>query len=178
VAENVDLAPPRAIGPRVSRWGLMAYAIAAVVVVLDQLSKYWVLQAIDLQQSGPVKVLPIFQLTMVWNPGVSFGLFRADSGFGRWVLVLLALAIVVALAAWARRLDRPLTAVALGLVMGGAVGNNLIDRVRFGAVADFLDFHALYFPWVFNVADSAISVGVAVLLLDSLLRPNPGPPAT
>ena len=178
MAEDIDIAPSPAMGPRVSCWGLLAYAIAAVVIVLDQLSKYWVLQVIDLQQAGPVKVLPVFQLTMVWNPGVSFGLFRADSGSGRWVLVLLALAIVVALAAWARRLDRPLTAVALGMVMGGAVGNNLIDRVRFGAVADFLDFHALMFPWVFNVADSAISVGVALLLLDSLLRPNPRPPAT
>ena len=81
-----------------------------------------------------------------------------------------ALVVVAALAVWARRVDRPLLAAALGLVIGGAIGNNLIDRVRFGAVADFLDFTGLHFPWVFNVADSAITVGVVLLLLDSLRR--------
>jgi signal peptidase II len=157
---------------KVTRWGVLAYVIAAAVVVLDQLSKVWILDVVQLQHREPMRLLPVFQLTMVWNPGVSFGLLRADSPSGRWILVLFALAIVVGLALWARRLDRPLTAVALGLVMGGAVGNNLIDRVRFGAVADFLDFHGLYFPWVFNVADSAISIGVALLLLDAFMHPK------
>jgi signal peptidase II len=158
---------------KVTRWGLVAYAIAAAVVVLDQLVKFWVLGVVQLQDKGSIHLLPIFQLTMVWNPGVSFGLLRADSPSGRWILVASAVAIVVALALWARRLDRSLTAVALGLVIGGAVGNNLIDRVRFGAVADFLDFHGLFFPWVFNVADSAICVGVGLLLLDSFVRREP-----
>jgi signal peptidase II len=175
VAEEIDVLPKTPGLRSPTRWGLIAYAIAAAVIVLDQLSKYWVLTVAQLQDKGPIQVAPMFQLTMVWNPGVSFGLLRADSIAGRWILVAFAAAIVAALAVWARRVDRALTAVALGLVMGGAAGNNLIDRVRFGAVADFLDFHRLYFPWVFNVADSAISVGVALLLLDSFLRREPAP---
>ena len=161
----------------VTRWGATAYAVAALVVVLDQLSKYWVLDVLHLADRSPIRLLPIFQLTLVWNPGVSFGLMRADSPAGRWLLVTFALAIVIALAVWARRMTRPLLAVAVGPMLGGALGNNLIDRVRFGAVADFLDFHALFFPWVFNVADSAISVGVALLLLDSFVN-SKRPPAT
>ena len=158
--------------PRVTRLGLAAYTIAVVIVALDQLSKYWILHVVRLADRSPIEILPIFRLSMVWNQGVSFGMLRADSPLGRWVLVLFALGVVVALAAWARGVTRPMTAAALGLVMGGAVGNNLIDRVRFGAVADFLDFSGLGFVWVFNVADSAISIGVVLLLLDSLLRPK------
>ena len=163
--------------PKVSRWGLMAYGVAAVVILLDQLSKYWVLDVAHLQDRSPIRVLPFFQLTMVWNPGVSFGMLRADSPTGRWLLVAFALAIVTALVVWARRISRPLLALAVGFMLGGALGNNLIDRVRYGAVADFLDFHALYFPWVFNIADSAITIGVALLLLDSFVQPK-SPPAT
>lgn len=164
--------PPQApLG--VTRQGLIAYGVALAAVVLDQLTKYWVLDVLDLPNRAPVRILPIFQLSMVWNTGVSFGMLRADSGAGRWILVAFALAVVLALAYWARRVTRTATAVALGLILGGALGNNLIDRVRFGAVADFLDFHGLgFFPWVFNVADSAITVGVALLLLDSFLRPK------
>ena len=172
---GIEEAPPPLAG--VTRWGAMAYAVAAVAVALDQLSKYWVLDVLHLADRSPIHLLPIFQLTLVWNPGVSFGLMRADSPAGRWLLVTFALAIVIALAVWARRMTRPLLAVAVGLMLGGALGNNLIDRVRFGAVADFLDFHALFFPWVFNVADSAISVGVALLLLDSFVN-SKRPPAT
>ncbi|HEY5412189.1 MAG TPA: signal peptidase II [Caulobacteraceae bacterium] len=156
--------------PAVTRWGLVAYAVAAAVVVLDQISKWWILDVIHLPDHSPIRILPVFQLTMVWNTGVSFGLLRADAGAGRWLLVLFALAIVIALGVWARRMSRPLAAAALGLILGGALGNNLIDRVRFGAVADFLDFHALYFPWVFNIADSGITIGVALLLLDSFVH--------
>ena len=162
---EIDEAPRQSAG--LTRWGVVSYVIAVAVVVLDQISKFWILDILDLPHREPIRLLPVFQLSMVWNPGVSFGLLRAD-GPGRWILVVFALAIVAALAVWARRITRPITAVALSLVMGGAVGNNLIDRVRFGAVADFLDFHGLFFPWVFNVADSAITVGVALLLLDSL----------
>jgi signal peptidase II len=157
----------------VTRHGRLAYMVALVVVVLDQLSKFWVLNVLDLQNRPPIHVLPFFQLNMVWNAGVSFGLLRAGSGAGRWILVLFALAVIIALAVWARRVSRTFTAVALGLILGGALGNNLIDRVRFGAVADFLDFHGIgFFPWVFNVADSAITIGVILLLLDSFLRPK------
>ena len=161
--------------PKVTRWGLMAYGVGAVVIVLDQLSKYWVLDVAHLPDRSSIRVLPFFQLTMVWNPGVSFGMLRADSPAGRWLLVAFALAIVTALVVWARRISRPLLALAVGFMLGGALGNNLIDRVRFGAVADFLDFHALYFPWVFNIADSAITIGVALLLLDSFVHSKTSP---
>ena len=175
MADDTSLASAPVGRAGVTRWGLIAYAIALVVIVLDQIGKVWVLDVVRLQDTGPIHLLPVFQLTMVWNPGVSFGLLRADSPSGRWILVVFATVVVAALAWWARRLQRGLTAVALGLIMGGAVGNNLIDRVRFGAVADFLDFHGLFFPWVFNVADSAISIGVALLLFDSFFRRDARP---
>jgi signal peptidase II len=149
----------------------LAYGLAALVIVLDQLSKWWILELVRLPERLSVPVFPGFSLTMVWNRGVSFGLFRADEDFGRWLLAAFSLAAAVALALWARRAERPLLAVSLGLVIGGALGN-LIDRVRFGAVVDFLDFSGLWFPWVFNVADSAITVGVILLLLDSVLAPD------
>jgi signal peptidase II len=160
----------------ITPWGLFAYVLAAAVVILDQLSKWWVLNGLHLDERGQIPVLPFFRLTMVMNRGVSFGLMRADTPTGRWLLVGAALIVVIALAAWVRRAERPLFATALGLVIGGALGNNLIDRPRIGHVVDFLDFSGLYFPWVFNVADSAISVGVVLLLLDSFIAPQPKAP--
>ena len=151
--------------------GLLAYGLAVAVIALDQLSKYWILNVFDLPARGQVPILPVFNLTMVWNRGVSFGLLRADVDLARWGLALFSLAVAIALAYWARNLTRSLPAVALGLVIGGALGN-LVDRVRFGAVADFLDFSGLMFPWVFNVADSGITIGVALLLLDSFMSPK------
>ena len=153
--------------PAVTRLGLYAYILAAAVVVIDQLSKFWVLNGLHLDLRGQIPVLPFFRLTMVMNQGVSFGLLRADSPVGRWLLVAAALTVVVFLIVWVRRTDRPLFATSIGLVIGGALGNNLIDRARIGQVVDFLDFSGLSFPWVFNVADSAITIGVVLLLLDS-----------
>jgi len=155
--------------------GLYAYVLAAAVVIIDQLSKWWIINGLHLPERGQIPVLPVFRLTMVMNPGVSFGLLRADTALGRGLLVGAATLVVLALVAWARRADRPLFATALGLVIGGAVGNNLIDRARIGEVVDFLDFSGLMFPWVFNVADSAISVGVVLLLLDSFTAPSKAP---
>jgi signal peptidase II len=156
----------------VSYLGAYAYALAAITVMLDQLSKTWAVNVMHLGERGPVQVLPFFRLTLVENRGVSFGLLRADSPLGRWALVAGALAVVIALIVWVRKADRLLFAAAVGLVIGGALGNNLIDRIRIGRVIDFLDFSGLYFPWVFNVADSAISVGVALLVLDTLTAPK------
>jgi signal peptidase II len=157
----------------VSRLGFYAYALAGLTVLLDQLTKAWAVNVMRLDERGPVQVLPFFRLTLVENRGVSFGLLRADSPLGRWALVAGALAVVIALIVWVRKADRPLFAAAIGLVIGGALGNNLIDRIRIGRVIDFLDFSGLYFPWVFNVADSAISIGVALLVLDTLIA-SPG----
>jgi signal peptidase II len=153
-----------------------AYALALMVVLLDQLSKLWVLNGLHIAERGPVEVLPFFRLQLVWNRGVSFGLFRADEHMMRWALTGFAGIVVAFLAAWAWRQTRRLPALALGLIIGGAAGNNFIDRPRFGAVVDFLDFSPI-FPWVFNVADSAISMGVALLLLDTFLdRDKASPP--
>jgi signal peptidase II len=158
--------------PLLTRFGRLAYGLAAVVIVVDQLSKYWVLEILRLPERLQVEVLPVFYLTMVWNRGVSFGLLQAEQDLARWGLVLFSTVVAIGLALWARRVTRPWLAIALGLIIGGALGN-MIDRVRFGAVADFLDFSRLLpFPWIFNIADSAISIGVTLLIVDSL-RPQP-----
>ena len=161
---------PLTTTPPVSRWGFIAYGIAVLTLGLDQISKFWVLDILDLPSKFTVPVLPVFSLTMVWNPGVSFGLFKAGGELGRLLLAVFAAVVVAVLGWWARNINRPLASVGLGMVMGGAVGNNLIDRLRFGKVVDFIDVSGLgFFPWVFNVADSAITVGVILLMLDSVL---------
>jgi len=149
--------------------GLYALAVAAAAVALDQLSKWWVLNGLHLAERGHIPALPMFGLTMVMNRGVSLNMLRAQNDLQRYLLVAAAAVVVAVLIAWVRRADRRLFATAIGLVIGGAIGNNLIDRVRIGQVVDFLDFSALGFPWVFNVADSAISAGVVLLLLDAFL---------
>lgn len=151
---------------RSSRFGL-GIAVLAVVVVLDQLTKWWVLGL--MQPPHVIEVTPFFNLVLAWNPGVSFGMFTHDAAIMPYVLSAVALGIVAVLLGWLRSADRALVALAIGMIAGGAVGN-VIDRFRFGAVVDFLDFHAFgWHFWAFNVADSGISVGVALLVLDGLL---------
>ena len=148
---------------------IAGFVLALVVLVADQITKHWILRIVDLDAGGPgsqIEVFdPWFNLTMVWNRGVSFGLFQADSLWQRGLLVVFSLAVAALLAVWLTRAHRFGQAVAYGLIIGGAIGN-VIDRIAYGAVADFLDFSGLWFPYVFNVADAAISVGVVVLLLD------------
>ena len=151
---------------RHARWGLLA---AALVLLADQASKWWVLEVLRLPERGQVPVLPVLSLTMVWNQGVTFGLFNQTGPWGPWILAGVALAVVAALGIWLRRAETALVASALGAIAGGAVGN-VIDRVRFGAVVDFLHAHAFGWSWyVFNVADAAIVCGVGALVLDGLL---------
>ncbi len=150
------------------RWGLLA---ALLVLVADQASKWWVLDVLRLPERGQVPVLPVLSLTMVWNQGVTFGLFHQSGAWGPWLLAGVALAVVAALAVWLRRAESTLVAASLGAIGGGAVGN-VLDRLRFGAVVDFLHAHAFGWSWyVFNVADAAIVCGVGVLVLDGL-RPR------
>ena len=153
----------------IKRLGLrqLGILVAVLILLLDQVSKGWILYLYDLPSKGSVKVLSFFDLSMVWNTGVSFGLFSSQSWVGRLILVGVSLIVVGFLVKFLFEADRRLFALALGLVIGGAVGN-AIDRLIHGAVVDFFDFSGLGFPWVFNVADSAISIGVALLVYDTI----------
>jgi signal peptidase II len=145
--------------------------IAAAVLIADQLTKWWIL-GLMLPRSPydqVIPVLPFFDLVLVWNRGVSFGLFNNGSGINAVVFSTLAAVIVVGLLIWLRKAQGPLIVAGIGLVIGGAIGN-VIDRLRFGGVVDFLDFHVGGWHWpAFNVADAAICVGVAALVMDGLL---------
>lgn len=151
--------------------------LAVAVVGLDQLSK-WAILAHVMQPPRQIEVTGFFNLVLAWNRGISFGMFGGGA-LPAWVLALLALAIVAGLGTWLWRAGRGWVVMGIGLIIGGAVGN-VIDRFRFGAVADFLDFHLMGYHWpAFNVADMGITVGAAILVLDSLFtapdRPTNGP---
>lgn len=153
---------------KIPRIAWAAYGFALLVVVLDQITKAWILDGLSLREVGRVPVLPpVLNLTYVENTGVSFGLF--GGGSARWLLTVFSIAVAGALAWWALKAERRILVSAIGLVIGGAIGN-VIDRIRFGYVVDFIDFSGTgVFPWVFNIADSAITVGVALLILDSVM---------
>ena len=153
---------------------LRAGVLAAVIVLaLDQASKYWLLFVFDIGHRGAVRVTPFFDLVLAWNVGISFGWFQNDSPTAQIVLMLVKAVAVIVLAIWMARSRTLLATVALGLIIGGAIGN-AIDRFAYGAVVDFALFHVEIggkpFNWyVFNLADVAIVAGVAALLYDSLL---------
>ena len=153
---------------KITRLGWTALVLAIATVVLDQISKAWILATLGSVQGASQPVFGPLYLTMVHNYGMSFGLFRG-SELSRWLLTIFSAAVVVGLAVWARKAVKPLMAAGIGLIIGGAFGNNLIDRIRYGYVVDFIDVSRFHFPWVFNVADSAITLGVGLLLLDSFL---------
>jgi signal peptidase II len=155
----------------VSRSGALAYGLAAAVVAVDQAVKAWILGGLRLTLGEPTPVWGPVRLTLVENRGVSFGLFSSDAPWTRWALVAFSLIVAGALGHWVRRAEKRFTGAALGLIIGGALGN-AVDRIRGGVVVDFLDVTALHFPWVFNVADSAISIGIALLLVESFLPPR------
>ena len=146
----------------------LGLGIAALTVLIDQAHKTWMLYVYDIGARGTVTLAPFFDLVLVWNQGISYGLLPQQSTAGRWGLILFALGASVALAAWLARLESRLAAASVGLIIGGAVGN-AIDRIVYGAVADFFSFHAFGYQWyVFNIADTAIVAGVVGLLYDSL----------
>jgi len=152
------------------RFGLL---VALIALALDHASKWWLMDLLKAPGAN-IEVLPFFNLVMVWNPGVSFGLFQSGSPWAPWILAGVAVVIVGFLLNWLRKAESRRVALALGLVIGGAVGN-VIDRIMWGAVADFFDVHigALHWP-AFNVADSAIVIGAVLLVFDGLfpLRPD------
>lgn len=168
---------------------VVGFSLAVDIIVLDQLVKWlileyvirnevqphgikydlvdWLLKAPSRLPTGTsVELLPFFNLTMVWNEGISFGLFH---GTGIWLLVGLSLIITAVFSVWLTRATGWLQAISLAMVIGGAIGN-VIDRLRFGAVADFFDFHigSWHYP-AFNIADCAIVVGIALLVLDGIV---------
>ncbi len=150
----------------------IGYAIAALVLLIDQLSKYVIVHVVRLPELGFIAVAPVFRLTYVENVGVSMGLLRAGSDTERWVLVALTGAIAAAVAVWIAREQNRGDVLALGLVLGGALGN-IADRARLGYVVDFLHFFAGERSfWVFNVADAAITIGVLWMLLRALKAPE------
>jgi signal peptidase II len=154
-------------------WGL---ASAAIALALDQGSKLLLLYVLHFIEMGPgesVPVLPFFNLVMVWNPGVSYGLFPAHGPLGTALLAVFSLAAVGGLGRWLWGAKRKTLAIGLGLVIGGALGN-LIDRLVYQKVADFFHFYVRGYDWyVFNVADCAITIGVVALLYDALMRSEP-----
>jgi signal peptidase II len=151
----------------------LGLGIAAAVVGVDQLSK-WVMLSIVFADRTFIPVTGFFNLVLVRNRGASFGMFALDHAWAPWALLAVAVVIVVVLVVWLWRARGRWLASTLGLIIGGAVGN-LIDRARFGAVTDFLDFYVGSYHWpAFNVADSAITVGVAMLLLESLIANRRG----
>ena len=145
-------------------------AAAVAVVIIDQLSKAAVLGFFDGSPIGAHEAItPFFNLVLTYNRGMSFGLFNTPGAMNVLLFSLLAAVIVAMLIVWLRRVESPFLAVAIGLVIGGAAGN-VIDRLRLGAVVDFLDFYVGAWHWpAFNIADSAICLGVAAMLLDGLL---------
>ncbi len=154
--------------PEVS--GLRMIWLSAVIIVADQLSKHWIVQNFVLFEPHPV--LPVLDITRLHNTGAAFSFLADAGGWQRWFFTTLAIAVSIALVHWLRTLDglrQKILTAGLALVLGGAVGN-VIDRVRFGHVVDFVHAHwnGAYFP-AFNVADAAISVGAGLIILDAVL---------
>jgi signal peptidase II len=146
------------------------FAVALLVFALDQLTKWIVTGPLELQSVRQIVLLPIFNLTWTENYGISLGLLNAQTEIGRWMLVAVTGAIAIGVAIWIGREKQRGDQLALGMVLGGALGN-ILDRIRFGYVIDYADLHFGSFrPFlVFNVADAAISIGVVILLLRAFL---------
>ena len=170
----------------------LGYAIALIVFVLDQTAKWLVTNPLQLQAVGQIELLPIFNLTWAENYGISLGLLTASSDSARWMLVALTSAIAIGVAVWIFREKQRGDQIALGMVLGGALGN-ILDRVRFGYVVDFADLHFRGVPpylcpsfdngvcrpfLIFNVGDAAISIGVVILLLRAFLVRKNAPEET
>ncbi len=151
------------------RFSALVLALALAGMVLDQASKSWLLYGFELGSKGSVELLPVLDFVLIWNRGISYGLFQQDSEIGRWVLAVFTLAAAIALWIWSVRSQSVFLAISLALVISGAIGNG-IDRVVYGAVVDFVHFHLGSFSWyVFNLADVWIVAGVAGLLYDGIL---------
>ena len=152
------------------RWRRRGLLVAALIFLADQVSKLVIIHSVNLPAKGQLEILPIFNLTWAQNYGVSLGMLSASTDFQRWALVALTALIATAVLVWMWRETAKWDIIALSMVLGGALGN-IVDRARLGYVADFLDLHFGDFrPFmIFNVADAAISIGVAILIGRALL---------
>jgi signal peptidase II len=156
--------------------GLRWLPVTVAVIALDQLIKLWIVDHLALYRT--VRVLPVLDITLTYNRGAAFSLLAQASGWQKWLFAGLAVVVAAGITLWLRRLNgrtQRLLCLSLALIMGGALGN-MIDRLRIGHVVDFILAHwrGVYFPWAFNVADSAITVGAVLLLLDAV-RESRGP---
>nr|WP_276510288.1 signal peptidase II [Acetobacter farinalis] len=151
----------------------LGFLVLMLALSADQLSKYWILYGLDLPDRVSIAILPFLNFTMVWNHAVTFGMFGGLGDAGRILFSIIALSVACGLLVWMARTPSRLTAACVGAITGGAIGN-VIDRVRYGAVVDFIHAHAFGWSWyVFNVADSAIVCAVCVLVLQSVLGDKP-----
>jgi len=162
--------------PNAVVWGPLSgfvLTIALIGLAIDQGTKLWLLYSVDLGSTGPYRLLPVLDIVLVWNRGISYGLFQQYSDLGRWLLAGLTVVATIALWIWSVRTLDKFVALALALIIGGALGNGF-DRIYHGAVVDFIHFHVGTFSWyVFNLADVWIVAGVIGLLFDSFFRsPN------
>jgi lipoprotein signal peptidase len=149
------------------------FALGALVLLADQASKYWVLHGAGLTDGHILVLLPVLNFVLVWNHGVTFGMLNGLGGFGWVILAGFAIVVVAALSVWLWNAQRLVTALAIGAIAGGAVGN-VADRLHYGAVVDFIQAHAGAWSWyVFNVGDAAIVCGVGVLMAESFWRGQP-----
>jgi len=160
--------PPNSTGTAGRSTFALGVSVAAATFVADQLAKFAVLYGLRLNVGDIITVTPFFDLVLAMNRGISYGLLPQDSELGRWMLVMVNLAAAVLFALWMSRARSGLLAAAIGLLIGGALGN-AVDRAAYGAVVDFVSLHAGNWRWyVFNVADAAIVAGVIGLLYDAL----------
>lgn len=144
-----------------------SYAVALGILIIDQLSKHWILEIAQMPAREHWEIAPFFNLVMVWNRGISFGMLNSLS-HPEYVFGAIAVAIAAALTYWLRKATTRLAIAGIGLIIGGAFGN-LLDRLRFGAVVDFLDFHVAGYHWpAFNVADAAVCIGATLLVIESM----------
>lgn len=151
------------------RIGLLA---GGIVLILDHFTK-WLIRDVVLDGARYIEITGFFNLVEVWNRGVSFGLFASSSPWTPVLLSALAIGISIVLLVWLRKAETLLLSIALGIVIGGALGN-VVDRILWGHVFDFLDFHIAGYHWpAFNVADSAITIGVALILIDGFIAKTP-----
>ncbi len=157
---------------RLALWGPYSRTgaiVATAALAVDQIHKWWMLNVVEIAERQIITVTSFFDLVLVWNRGVSYGWFQQESAIGVYILIAFTVLAILAMIIWLATCDGARVAVALGLIIGGALGN-AADRTIFGAVADFFSFHAFGFYWyIFNLADVAIVAGVAILLYDSIL---------